>query len=309
MLKIVVTGANGFVGRHLIRELKSRGHSVIGVGHGGSLDPELQDSLLSYHQCDLSDPEQVAELPLKDVNAVINLAGLARVGASFDDAETYKNMNVALLKVLGERLLKLRSHARVIAVSTGAVYESNQPMPLTEASRTIAGGSPYAHSKLMMEQAAAELRKKGLQCIVVRPFNHAGPGQAPDFLLPDLFAQLTEAKQSGQSIHTGNLTTKRDYTDVRDIVKAYADLAASETLEFNLYNVCSGASHSGQEILDIFLRTMNLDGKITVETDQSLIRPNDPPDLYGSHDRIQEETGWEPAIPIEQTVVDFIADK
>lgn len=273
------------------------------------MDPELQDSLLSYHQCDLSDPQQVAELPLKDVDAVINLAGLAKVGASFDDAEMYKKMNVALLKVLGERLLKLRSRARVIAVSTGAVYESNQPMPLTEASRTITGGSPYAHSKLMMEQAAVELRKKGLQCIVVRPFNHAGPGQATGFLLPDLFAQLTEAKQSGQPIHAGNLTTKRDYTDVRDIVKAYADLAASETLEFNLYNVCSGASHSGQEVLDIFFRTMGLDGKITVEVDQSLIRPNDPPDLYGSFERIQEETGWEPTITIDQTVTDFIASK
>lgn len=307
MLKVAVTGANGFVGQHAIRELKSRGHDVIAIGHGGKLATDVQDQVLSYHQCDLADPGQVAALPLKNINAVINLAGLAKQGASFGDGDTYKHMNVALLKVIGEELLKLQSQARVIAISTGAVYESDQPMPLTEKSRTITDGSPYAQSKLLMEQAAHDLRKKGLQCVIARPFNHAGPGQAPGFLIPDLFAKLTTAKDSGKPIKTGNLATKRDYTDVRDIAKAYADLVASETLEFDTYNVCSGTSHSGQAILDIMQKTLGL--KIATEADPSLMRPTDPQDLYGSFSRIAEETGWEPTIPLEQTIADFVASQ
>lgn len=161
----------------------------------------------------------------------------------------------------------------------------------------------------MMEDVARNLRKRGLDCIIARPFNHTGPGQAPGFLIPDLFQKLTKFKESGEPVKVGNLTTKRDYTDVRDIVKAYVDLAVAETLEHDLYNICSGSSRSGQEILDMFLHLMNLEGKVETKTDESLIRPNDPPELYGSRDRITEETGWEPAIPLERTLADFIASQ
>jgi GDP-4-dehydro-6-deoxy-D-mannose reductase len=306
-MRTMVTGANGFVGQHLIRELKSRGHEVIGVGYGGTPEPDVEALLLTYHPCDLSNPAQVAELPLKGVDAVINLAGLANVGASFDDAEKYKHINVAMLSVLSERILNIGLHARVVAVSTGAVYESDQPMPLTESSQTITSGSPYALSKLMMEQAAHTLRQRGLDCVIARPFNHAGPGQIPGFLIPDLYAKIIMSQKTGQPIKVGNLNTKRDYTDVRDVVRAYADLSASETLEFDTYNVCSGQSRTGQEIFDLFLKQMKPEGRIQVEVDQSLIRPNDPLDLHGSHARITEETGWEPSIPFEQTIADFIA--
>lgn len=309
MLRILVTGANGFVGRHLIRELDSRGLEIIGVGHGGGLEPEVGNRLLEYRQCDLSDPKSVAELPLEGIDAVINLAGLAATGKSFEEAEKYRHINVAMLNVPGERLLEINPKARVVAVSSGAVYASDQPLPLTEASRTTTEGSPYAQSKLLMEQAAEELRKKGLDCIVARPFNHAGPGQGPGFLIPDLYRKLAAVAKSGGPLLTGNLKSKRDYTDVRDVVKAYVDLAVAETLEYDLYNICSGASRSGQEILDMFLRLMNLEGKVEAETDESLIRPNDPPELYGSRDRITEETGWEPAIPLDRTLADFIASQ
>lgn len=305
-MRTLVTGANGFVGRHLIRELHGRGHKVVALGHGGKIEPELEELVEDYYECDLTDIGQVSRLPLEGVDAVINLAGLANVGASFSDPEKYKRINVEVLTVIGERLLQIGSKARVVAISTGAVYESDQPLPLTEESQTIAKGSPYALSKLAMEDAAGQLRKKGLSCVVARPFNHAGPGQAPGFLIPDLYKKLTEAEKSGQPVMVGNLKTKRDYTDVRDVVRAYADLASSETLGFGIYNVCSGMSRSGQEILDIFLEKMNLSGKVDIEVDKSLVRPNDPPELYGSHDRLTEETGWEPEIPFEQTIIDFV---
>lgn len=302
----MVTGANGFVGRHVIHELASRKLEIVGVGHGGSLDPKTQGLLKTYHQCDLSDPRQVTRLPLKQMDVVINLAGLARVGASFGLADQYKHTNVALLTVLGKRLLVLHSKARLIAISSGTVYDANQSLPLTETSKTIKDAAPYALSKLMMEHAAVGLRKKGLQCIIVRPFNHAGPGQAPGFLIPDLFHKIVRAQTTGQPVKVGNLTTKRDYTDVRDIARAYADLAVSETLSHELYNVCSGQSHSGEEVLEMLLSRLDLKKRVKIEVDIALIRPHDPPDLYASFERMHEETGWEPVIPLQKTIRDFI---
>ena len=307
MLKILVTGVNGFVGHHLVRELHGRGYSVVGLGYGGDVQPEIGAMLEDYILCDLSDVSQVAKLPLEGINAIINLAGLAKVGASFDEAEFYKKINVAVLANLGKQLLEIGSKARVVAVSTGAVYESNQPMPLTEKSKTTPKGSPYAESKLLMEDAAKELRKKGLDVVVVRPFNHIGPGQGPGFLVPDLITKLKAFKESGIPVQVGNLKTKRDYTDVRDIAKAYSDLAVSESLQYDTYNICSGKSHPGQEIVDALLKEMKLEGKVEVTVDQSLIRPADPPDLYGSNARLREETGWEPEITLDKTIADCVA--
>lgn len=306
-MRILIAGVNGFVGQHLVRELKARGHEITGVGLDEQATPETNGPLSDYRQCDLADPGQVGKLPLDNMDAVINLAGLANAGASFAAAEKYKKLNVAMLSVLGEQLLKISSRARVIAISTGAVYAADQPMPLTEKSKTIKQGSPYAESKLMMEEAGHELKKRGLDCVIVRPFNHAGPGQLPGFLIPDLYAKLVQAKKTGQPVKVGNLKTKRDYTDVRDVVKAYADLAEAEELEFDTYNVCSGTSRSGQEVLDLFLKKLDLAGKVHVEIDEALIRPDDPLDMYGSYERINQETGWKPTIPFEQTIADFIA--
>ncbi len=305
MLDIVVTGVNGFVGINLVRELKSRGHRVIGIGREKSPTRAVSELADVYTACDLIDESQVEKLDLDNIDAIINLAGLANVGASFNAEELYKKVNVEVLTILGRRLLSINSKARLLAISTGAVYDPDQPMPLNEESRIIRTGSPYALSKVSMEEAAHDLRLQGLDCIIVRPFNHTGPGQAPGFLIPDLFNKLVQYQSSGLPVLVGNLSTKRDYTDVRDIVRGYTDLAVAETLEHDTYNICSGKSHSGQDILDLMTKSMGLiDIKTT--TDQSLIRPNDPADLYGSSDRLREDTGWEPVISLSQTINDFV---
>lgn len=306
MLNIIVTGVNGFVGGHLVRELKSRGHNVIGLGREAEPTTTVQQFTDSYQACDLTNDAQIASLDLGEVDAIINLAGLASVGDSFGAEDLYKKVNVDVLAKLGERLLELRSKARLIAISTGAVYDPDQPIPLTESSKVYKKGSPYALSKIMMEVAARDLRSRGLDCVIARPFNHTGPRQAPGFLIPDLYQKLSKFKETGDPVSVGNLATKRDYTDVRDVVKAYADLAVAETLEFDLFNVCSGKSRSGQEILDLMLDTMDLKDKPKIEINQSLIRPNDPSDLHGSNERLREETGWEPEIPLEKTIRDFV---
>ncbi len=305
MTKVLVTGVNGFVGKHLVNELSSRGIETIGLDHRGPLNPTITDKIKNFIVCDLTSKAEVSKLPLNNIDGVINLAGLANVGDSFNKPELYMHVNVAVLQVIGDALLNIKSKARIIAVSTGALYDPNQSMPLKEDSKIITEGSPYALSKLAMEKAASSLRSSGLDCIVARPFNHIGPGQGPGFLLPDLHTKLVQANSSNNTIKVGNLNTKRDYTDVRDVVRAYADLIQAKTLNYDVYNICSGTSHSGQEILSNLQSALGLK-EIKVKTDPSLIRPNDPQDLYGSSSKLQDDTRWQPKIPLPTTVKDFV---
>jgi GDP-4-dehydro-6-deoxy-D-mannose reductase len=306
LARILVTGVSGFVGKHLVHELKKRGHEVRGVGLQPEPHPDIAELIDDYASCDLTDPEAVKKLPLGDIGSVINLAGLAQVGASFSDPEKYKQINVLVLSVLAERILKEKLPIRVLAISTGAVYDSRQPLPLTEDSKLITNGSPYALSKVLMEKRAAELRAEGLDCIVARPFNHIGPGQEPGFLVPDLYEKISRGTRSDGPIVVGNLKTKRDYTDVRDVVRAYADLIELGKPAHNTYNVCCGRSVSGSRIAELLLAAVGVGTRLELTPDAALIRPDDPTELYGSYDRLADDTGWSPQIDIEQTIKDFV---
>jgi GDP-4-dehydro-6-deoxy-D-mannose reductase len=306
LARILITGVSGFVGKHLVRELTSQGHEITGIGLQPEANSEIASRLAEYTPCDLTDPEQIRRIPLDEVTGVISLAGLAQAGASFSEPEKYKQVNVKVFSVLGERILKENLPIRVLAVSTGAVYDSNQPLPLSEESALTDSGSPYAQSKILMERRAAELRSGGLDCVVVRPFNHIGPGQEPGFLVPDLFKKTSGALETGEPVKVGSLQTRRDYTDVRDVVRAYADLISQPALQHEVYNVSSGRGIAGQQILDMILIAMGAEGRVQIEIDKELIRPGDPAELYGSHERLSRETGWQPKIDVERTISDFV---
>jgi GDP-4-dehydro-6-deoxy-D-mannose reductase len=304
---ILVTGVSGFVGKHLAREIKARGHKAYGVGREESPNPELESVLEKYFKADLTNMQDVAKLPLEEIDVVINLAGLASARDSFKDPEKYLKINVDVATVIAKEIVARKPSIRFIAISTGAVYGSNQPMPLTESSVLVTQGSPYAQSKILMEEALNKI--EGLDCVLVRPFNHIGPGQEPGFLVPDLYQKISLAIQNAESVKVGDLNTKRDYTDVRDVVKAYVNLAEADSLEHKLYNVCSGKSLTGEAILNTLLEAMDASGKIKIEQDQALIRPNDPKDLYGSNERIIKVNSWHPTIALEQTIRDFVTSK
>ena len=308
MSKILVTGINGFVGKHLAREIHSQGHEVIGVGlRETEVDNSIKDIVHSYYQCDTTDVAALEKVPLENASSVINLAGLANVGASFDSPDLYMKVNVEVLSVLGACLLERSPEARMIAISTGALYDPNQPMPLDETSKVIDTGSPYALSKLAMEQSAQELREKGQDCVVVRPFNHIGPGQGLGFLIPDLVSKLQNYKESGAPVNAGNLKTVRDYSDVRDIACAYTSLAIAERLDHDLYNVCSGSGQSGEDIVRVICSALNIDrNTLDIEVDQSLIRPTDPQEIVGNHNRLSSDTGWQPRYSLDQTIKDIV---
>jgi GDP-4-dehydro-6-deoxy-D-mannose reductase len=309
MPKIMITGINGFVGKHLAHELKKRDVLVVGIGREAVMHPTLQGVADEYFECDLTSKDAVAGLPLSDIDGVINLAGFANVGASFGQEELYMKVNVGVLSVISERILELGSKTRMLAVSTGAVYASDQLLPLREDSKLISTGSPYALSKIAMEHEAERLRTEGLNCVIARPFNHIGPGQEPGFLVADLYEKMLAAITGDEIVKVGDLSTRRDYTDVRDVVRAYADLILSENLDEQIYNICSGRSVPGSTIYDLLTDNIEGSDKIEAEVDQKFIRPGDPKDLYGDNSRLRTQANWQPLIPIEQTIKDFVAGK
>lgn len=302
--RVLVTGINGFVGKHLANELAANDIEVTGCGQETELSLELQDVCTTYESCDLSDPLQVARLSLDGVSAIVNLAGKANVGASRDNPDEYLQVNVAVHAALCDELLKRSLSPRIISISTGMVYSPNQPMPQTERGELVSDdiASPYAISKKRMEDVLQAYREEGLDIIIARPFNHIGPGQRPGFLVPDLADQIINTQDG--VLMVGNLNTKRDYTDVRDVVGAYRLLALAESLHFDTYNVCSGVSRSGLEILELLKQAFNK-GSLRVEIDPARIRQNDVLDIYGDSSRIRAELGWAPQIPTTQTIQDF----
>jgi len=300
--KVVISGVNGFVGHHLAYELNNAGVSVIGIGQEESINPDISSVVGEYHQANLI--ESWPDIP--DAKAVIHLAGLAAVGPSFEKPQLYINANSSMVTNLCEYYLDKEKKPRIVIVSSGTVYDSNQELPIKEGGR-IGFTSPYAVSKILNENQADYYRHRGLDCVVVRPFNHIGPGQGLGFILPDMYERLSTLGDE-EKIITGNIETRRDYTDVRDIVRAYGKLALASTLNYGVYNLCSGRSVSGVEIFNSLKSEMGLNG-IEYEIDQSLVRPNDILDIVGDSSRLKEETGWSPQIDIHQTVRDFVKSK
>lgn len=300
-MKIVITGINGFVGKHLTRELKNNGHLVIGLDRSEAVHPEIADVVDEYHAADLS----TAWPELPNVDAIIHLAGLAAVGPSFDSPQLYININSAIVTNMCEYYLKQDKKPRIVTISSGAIYDTTTPMPITELS-LIAYTSPYTVSKVLLENQAAYYSSRGIECIVMRPFNHVGPGQLPGFLVPDLAEKIRTRAADTDPIEVGNLDTKRDYTDVRDVVKAYRLVATKEgKLDHPVYNVCSGVSHSGHEVLGAIVSAMQIEAPETV-VNEKFLRPNDIMDICGDNSRLVSEFGWGLTYSFEQTIADFV---
>lgn len=300
---MVISGINGFVGKHLCRALHESGVSVIGVGYDNNVSSEIEHLVDEYHQSDLT--QGWPEIP--DATTVVHLAGLAVVGQSFDSPQKYISSNSSMVTNLCEYYLRLNNKTRIIIVSSGLIYDSNQTMPITE-DGVINLNSPYAISKVLNENQATYYRNRGIDCIVARPFNHIGPGQVEGFILPDFYSRISSLSGDKKVINVGNIETRRDYTDVRDIVRAYVKLALEPSLEHSVYNICSGVGLSGADIFNSIKSVLNMPD-VSYTIDQSLVRPTDTPEIVGNSLRLQQELGWKPTHTIEQTIKDFVESK
>ncbi|MGW9112875.1 NAD-dependent epimerase/dehydratase family protein [Microbacterium sp. NPDC055683] len=300
--RIAVTGAGGFVGRHVVEVAMAQGHEVVAI---------VRSPLSSAALDGVADEVVIADLaagwPDVGADAIIHLAGHAAVGESFDHPQRYIADTSAMMTALSESMLAAPDarRPRCVIVSTGAVYASPvDDTPLDEEA-PIAPSSPYVVSKMLLEFQAEHYRRRGLDMVVARPFNHIGPRQRSGFLVPDLIASL-QALPEGQQLRVGNLDTRRDYSDVRDVAAAYLMLALAPRLSRAVYNVCSGVSRSGREILALVCAA--LDRPVPpLRLDSTRIRATDPAVIRGSADAIRDELGWAPRVPLTQTLADLVS--
>lgn len=293
--RALVTGASGFVGRHLEAHLLACGDEVIGVDRA-------TDGL------DITDAGAVAEVVAQVKPEVIyHLAGWADVGGSWRaPVEAFRTNAEGTLNVLSAATDA--GVERVVAVSSADVYGivSPEELPLTEDS-PLRPASPYAASKVAADYLGLQAwLGRGLPVLRVRAFNHLGPGQTDKFVAPALASRIARAERDGGEVITvGDLSARRDFTDVRDVVRAYR-LLAEHGAPGEVYNVCSGVDLAVQELADQLLAEARV--PLRFEVDPELLRPVELPVLRGSHDRLTAATGWLPEIPMSRTLSDLLED-
>ena len=292
-MRSLITGGRGFVGQWMASHLRELGDDVVCIDR----EVEITDAVALLAALTDAAPE-----------AIYHLAALTHVGQSWDEPLRVLEVNVIGTGALLAAARQCGSDPRVLVTSSAEVYGAvTDPdlLPLREDSPT-APLTPYAASKLAAEAVAAQAHLgHGQHVIIVRPFNHIGPGQTPNFAVPALARRIVAAERSGAgTIPVGNLSARRDFTDVRDVVRAYRLLIESGR-PGAVYNVCSGRDISIREIADGLLGLAGT--SLEFETDPSLVRPVEVPVLRGDPGRLADATGWAPAVPLEQTLADVLA--
>ncbi len=293
-MRAFVTGGHGFVGPYLLAHLEDCGDEVVAP---------------DQHDVDLDDPDALtAAIAAARPDAIYHLAALAHVGESWaDPARTFDVNAVGTLRVL-EAARRVDPKPRVLLIGSAEVYGPVTPadVPITE-DHPLHPVTPYAASKVAAEYLGIQY-DAGFDVPVLRArsFNHIGPGQSGRFVVNDIASRIVEAmKSGGQSpIRVGNLSARRDYTDVRDVVRAYRMLV-DRGERGQAYNVCSGTDVSVEDLAHRLLAIAGAD--LELEVDPALMRPVDVPVMVGDNARIRAATGWEPNYTLDDTLRDVIA--
>ena len=302
-MTILVTGAAGFAGSHVVQTLAGAGN-VIGWMRATPPPDEIAP-LATWQQVDLLDREAVrAAIYRAQPDAVYHCAGAPNVAYSWRDTVSPLSNNVLGTHILLDALRRAGSRCRVVIPGSATVYAPSTS-PLTEES-PVAPVNPYALSKLAQEQLGMiSSLEDGIEVIITRSFNHTGPRQSAAFAAPNMARQiaLIEAGAAEPMIKVGNLDAQRDMTDVRDMARAYAGLMEKGTPS-TIYNVASGVARSMKSILEALVARARV--TVRIETDPALLRPSDTPVLLGDASRLRTATGWEPQIPFERTLDDLL---
>lgn len=301
-MRTLITGGTGFVGAHLVRFLKSRESqiSVLASGSGSTREPGVQ-----YYGVEIRDAGAVRSL-VREVNPdqIYHLAGITSAEVSRADPRLTYEVNVFGAHNLFDAAMNLPAPPRILNVSTSQVYAPASGI-LTEES-PLRPDNPYAASKAMVELLVFQYRDRSTGGIITaRSFNHTGCGQSPDFVLPSIAKQFAEIESGLRAprLHLGNIAVRRDFTDVRDVVRAYCMLLEKGRTS-EVYNVCSGAAVLLSEIVKLFQAISGID--ITIEIDREKVRPREVTEIYGDPSKLQADTGWHPQIPLKKTVEDLL---
>jgi GDP-4-dehydro-6-deoxy-D-mannose reductase len=310
-MTVLVTGADGFVGRWVLRALLAAGHQVVAaVQPGPPRDDGLSDaerSAVRWIPLELGDLRSVQHVAAMPYDAVIHLAAVASGGDALRDPGVAWAVNAAgtarLLGEFGRRHRAGETDPLILVVSTAEVYGSGNGRPFVETD-SVAPRSPYAASKAGAEMAAMETRvRTGLRVVVARSFPHTGPGQDERFVAPAFARRLRGARLAkARVVKVGNLEPVRDFLDVRDVAAAYVALL-ERGVPGEIYNVASGKGVSLQELFDRLAVIIGVDA--IPEPDPEFMRPADIPVLVGDAAKLRAATGWEPRISLDQTLRDM----
>ncbi len=290
-MRSLITGASGFAGRALHTYLETAGGEVVAWSRRNG-DPDICDR-----------PRVTAAISAAQPDVIYHLAAQSNVPTAWaNPAETMRINNEGTQNILDAAIET--GGARVVLISSAAVYGEIEEaeLPITEATE-LRPSNPYAESKVAAERAAIEAAHRGLDVICIRAFNHFGPGQSTDFAAPAFASRIARAKRDGkESIEVGLLDARRDFTDVRDVVRAY-HLAATLGDTGMTYNVCSGVDRSMRDISNGFVKRSG--ANISFVHSPELERPAETPVIRGSAQRLRDKTGWEPEIAFEQSLDDI----
>lgn len=300
MEKVLIFGIGGFVGSYLANEFIEHGYVVSGADKNkGNMLPES----VAFHESDLLDSDAVLALVESECpDIIVNLAAISSVGASWNIPQTTIMVNVVGALNILEAARKAIKKPKILFVGSSEEYVVSE-FPMNE-DRPLNASNPYGISKVTQEQFAKMYKEQyGLKIYCVRPFNHTGVGQRDSFVLPSWCKQVAEIEKTGKPgvLKVGNLKVRRDFSHVKDIVRAYRMIVESDNCDL-VYNVGSGVSHSLEDILQYIVGLSSQ--KIEIEVEQSRIRPTDQPVICCDYNLIKTELGWEP----QYTVFDALKE-
>lgn len=300
-MRILITGGTGFVGPYLVALLKSRAAHIAVVA---SQHPAASDGEIEYLQAEIRDEERVRSV-IRQVHPdqIYHLAGISSLDFACKNPRLAYEVNVLGAHNLFEAAMELDCAPVVLNVSTSQVYAPG-PDSLSEGC-AVRPENPYAVSKAMAELLVYQYRERAVGGIITaRAFNHTGGGQPPHFVLPSIAKQFAAIELGLQppKLRVGNVHVHRDFTDVRDVVRAYCALL-ERGRNNEIYNVCSGNAVVLTKIIEMFQSISGI--KVRLEVDPEKVRPDEPSKICGDPTKIQSETGWTPQIPLESTVRDL----
>ncbi len=312
-MRVLITGIEGFVGSHLAEFLLTiPGLEIHGIvlNRSQTRNIDYVKSSLHLHEVNVCEMNTVQSL-VADIlpDRIVHLAGQAFVPTSLEDPSSTFQANISGgISILEAARKVVRNNPQgpaVLIVSTGEVYGKvpQDKQPITEGS-PLNPNNPYAASKASIDLIAQQYKESfGVNVSVVRPFNHAGPRQSPVFVCSDFgkqFAEIAAGKRT-PIMHVGDTEARRDFTDVRDVVRAYWLLFEQKSIH-TVFNVCSGRSVQIGEVLTMFQEISGV--RVEVQSEQQRLRAYDVRLVVGNCDRLKNATGWAPAIPFRQTLQD-----
>ena len=297
-MKALITGSSGFIGGHLVAELKGNGYEVV------KCDLKASDDTVAM---DIMNQEMIQNvLAEHKPDVIINMAGQANVGLSWKKPQLTVQLNtVGLINIL-EAVRAVNSKIRVIAVGSSDEYGSleERGANVTE-DIPVKPITPYAISKQAQELfAQLYVRAYSMDVCMIRLFNLGGPGQAKGYMISDFASGIAEVEAGKREyMSVGNLESARDFTHVKDACRAVR-LIAEKGHAGEVYNISSGTTHKAQEVLDKLVRMAKKE--IEVRQDPARMRPSDTPVVCGNHDKLTSHTGWMPELGLDEILADAL---